>query len=223
MTTKTTVSGGHAVRVQDLRFAYTDVDVIGIDSFELPVGGSCAIIGPSGSGKSTFVHLLAGLLVASEGSICIFDQELGALSEAERDRFRGKHIGFIFQQFHLFPALSVLDNLLLAQRLARGEQDQGKAFDLLSRLNVDSLAKRKPSELSQGQAQRVAVARALAHAPKLVIADEPTSALDEANAVQTLDLLCELTDSINAALVVVTHDQRVLGRLDSEFRLGGGQ
>lgn len=221
--TAITGSGGDAVQVQDLRFAYTDVDVIAIERFELAEKSSCAIIGPSGSGKSTFVHLLAGLLVASQGSVRIFDQELGALSEAERDRFRGRHIGFIFQQFHLFPALTVLDNLLLAQRLARGERDPDKAHELLARLNVDSLARRKPSELSQGQAQRVAVARALAHAPKLIIADEPTSALDEVNAVQTLDLLCELTDSIDAALVVVTHDQRVLGRLEHEFELGASQ
>lgn len=221
--TAITGSGGDAVQVQDLRFAYTDVDVIAIERFELAEKSSCAIIGPSGSGKSTFVHLLAGLLVASQGSVRIFNQELGALSEAERDRFRGRHIGFIFQQFHLFPALTVLDNLLLAQRLARGERDPDKAYELLARLNVDSLARRKPSELSQGQAQRVAVARALAHAPKLIIADEPTSALDEVNAVQTLDLLCELTDSIDAALVVVTHDQRVLGRLEHEFELGASQ
>ena len=221
--TAITGSGGDAVQVQDLSFAYTDVDVIAIERFELAEKSSCAIIGPSGSGKSTFVHLLAGLLVASQGSVRIFDQELGALSEAERDRFRGRHIGFIFQQFHLFPALTVLDNLHLAQRLARVERDPDKAHERLARLNVDSLARRKPSELSQGQAQRVAVARALAHAPKLIIADEPTSALDEVNAVQTLDLLCELTDSIDAALVVVTHDHRVLGRLDHEFELGASQ
>lgn len=180
---------------------------------------ACAIIGPSGCGKSTFVHLLAGLLTPQHGQIEIFGQDLGALKETARDRYRGANIGFIFQKLHLFSALTVRENLLLAQRLSRCEPNATHIDDLLGELGLGELSHRRPNDLSQGQAQRVAVARSLAHSPRLIIADEPTSALDDDNASKTLEMLCNATQHAGAALMIVTHDARAKGRLGDEFDL----
>lgn len=218
MTQKTT---HNAVDVRGLRYAYGSDDTLTLASFSLPQGQSCAVIGPSGCGKTTFVHLLAGLLTPSAGSVKVLGQELTLLSESARDRFRGRHIGFVFQQFHLLPALTVYDNLTLAQRLARRNEQAPPVEQLLDRLGIAELAARRPRELSHGQAQRVAIARALAHRPALVIADEPTSALDDKHCDDALALLRELTEASGAALLVVTHDQRVKGQLAQEFALGG--
>lgn len=210
-----------AVDVEGLRFGYGAESVLSIDDFRLERGQSRALIGPSGCGKTTFVHLLAGLLTSTTGSVRILGQDLAALSEAERDRFRGRHVGFVFQRFHLMPSLSVRENLRLAQRLSRSDQPAGHIDGMLERLGLSELRHRKPSALSQGQAQRVAIARALVHKPDLLIADEPTSALDDSHADEALDLLRETATELQAALLVVTHDHRVRGRLDDDFDLGG--
>ena len=135
------------------------------------------------------------------------------------DRFRGQHIGLVFQRFHLMPALTVRDNVLLAQRLARATIEPAQVEALFERINLTGLAHHKPSMLSQGQAQRVAIARALVHGPELVMADEPTSALDDESAEQALALLKEAVQAVGAALLVVTHDQRVRGHLGREFEM----
>lgn len=219
----TQATTNNAVDVSDVRYAYGSHAALDLGSFSLRRGESCAVIGPSGCGKTTFVHLLAGLLTPNRGSIKILDQELTTLSESQRDRFRGRHIGFVFQQFHLLPALTVYDNLALARRLARREQQTPSIEHLLDRLGIGHLAARRPRALSHGQAQRAAIARALVHNPELVIADEPTSALDDKHCDAALALLRELTEASGAALLVVTHDQRVTGRLAREFALGGVQ
>ena len=141
------------------------------------------------------------------------------MSESERDRFRGRYIGFVFQQFHLMPAISVAQNLLLAQRLSRSCGPPPPVSGLLESLGLESLADRKPRELSHGQAQRVAIARAVCHRPELVIADEPTSALDDRHASDALTLLRQATEQQGAALLVVTHDQRIRGQISAEFAL----
>lgn len=117
-----------------------------------------------------------------QGNVRILGQDLGALSESQRDRFRGRHIGFVFQQLHLMPALTVVENLALARQLAGHQPDPDRIDELLQRLGLAGLGARRPRALSHGQAQRVAIARALVNAPELLIADEPTSALDDANA-----------------------------------------
>ena len=213
-------SCSHALEVRDLRFGYGQRSLLALNFYALDAGGHVAVIGPSGCGKTTFVHLLAGLLSPDGGHVRVLGQDMAALSESQRDRFRGRHIGFVFQQLHLMPALTVRENLVLAQRLARSGQRDDRIDSLLGRLGLTNLARRRPEALSHGQAQRVAIARALVHAPELVIADEPTSALDDDNAEAVLELLVDFATESGAALVVVTHDRRVRGRLASELSLG---
>ncbi len=213
------MSGSPAIDVTDLRFSYGSRVVVSIERCHLARGDSMAVIGPSGCGKTTFLHLLAGLIRPSAGVIEILGQDLSALGGADLDRFRGQHIGLVFQRFHLLPALTVRDNVLLSQRLARAPIEPAAVETLLERLDLAGLEHRKPSTLSQGQAQRSAIARALAHGPELVMADEPTSALDDRSAERALALLKESARAVGAALVVVTHDQRVRGRLDCEFEM----
>lgn len=214
----TSAKSSDAIEVRDLRFAYARETVLRLDRFRLGRSANTAVIGPSGCGKSTFVHLLAGLLSPDAGSVRVLGQDLAALAEAERDRFRGRHIGFVFQRLHLLPALSVRENLALARRLAR-QRGPGRIDTLLERLGLAPLAGRKPQALSHGQAQRAAIARALVHEPELVIADEPTSALDDGHAGEVVALIREVAADSGAALLIVTHDHRVRGRLDGEFAL----
>lgn len=209
-----------AIRVADLRFTYGEHPVVEVSTCHLGRGESMAVIGPSGCGKTTFLHLLAGLIRPGGGSIHILGQDLAALHGSKLDRFRGQHIGLVFQRFHLLPALTVRENVLLAQRLARVPLDRERIKTLFEQLGLTGLENRKPAMLSQGQAQRVAIARALVHGPRLVMADEPTSALDDRHASQALALLQESALAAGAALLVVTHDQRVRGHLDHEFELG---
>lgn len=215
----TSARSSDAIEVRDLRFAYARETVLRLDRFRLGRSANTAVIGPSGCGKSTFVHLLAGLLSPDAGSVRVLGQDLAALAEAERDRFRGRYIGFVFQRLHLLPALSVRENLALARRLARRQRGPGRIDTLLERLGLAPLAGRKPRALSHGQAQRAAIARALVHEPELVIADEPTSALDDGHAGEVVALLREVAADSGAALLIVTHDHRVRGRLDGEFAL----
>ncbi len=209
-----------AVRVSELGFGYDSDTVVSVDHFALAQGASCLVLGPSGCGKTSFVHLLAGLLAPQSGRIEILGQDLTALSEAQRDRFRGRHIGFVFQRLYLVPALTVRENLLLALRLSRAGTDHQRVDSLLARLGLDGLAGRKPGGLSQGQAQRVAIARALVHSPALLIADEPTSALDDKHTADVLELLLQASADAGTALLLVTHDHRLRGRLHKELVMG---
>ena len=213
------VSKSPAIEVTDLRFAYGNRAVVDIGRCHLARGDSMAVIGPSGCGKTTFLHLLAGLIRSKAGGIQILGQDLSTLRATELDRFRGQNIGLVFQRFHLLPALTVRDNVLLAQRLARAPIERAQVEALFDRLDLAGLEHRKPSTLSQGQAQRSAIARALVHGPELVMADEPTSALDDRSAERALALLKESAQAVGAALVVVTHDQRVRGHLNREFEM----
>ena len=212
-----------AIDVTKLRFDYNQQPILNIDRFTLTSGQSTAVIGPSGCGKTTLLHLLAGLVRPDSGTIKLFDQDLSQLKGATLDRFRGERIGLVFQRFHLLAALSVQDNVLLAQRLARRPVDQLRMTQLFERLGLTGLENRKPATLSHGQAQRVAIARALIHGPELVMADEPTSALDDHQAEQALALLCDAAESVGAALIIVTHDQRVRGRTPNVFELATQQ
>ncbi|MEM7278929.1 MAG: ATP-binding cassette domain-containing protein [Pseudomonadota bacterium] len=208
-----------AIDVADLRFKYGDNTIVDIQRFRLEHRQSLALIGPSGCGKTTFLYLLAGLLRPDAGTVRVLGQDLATLRGAALDRFRGQRIGLVFQRLHLLPALNVRENVSLAGRLSANRLDASRVTRLLEQLNLQGLERYKPSMLSQGQAQRVAIARALAHGPKLIIADEPTSALDDQNAEQALSLLRSSAESVGAALLVVTHDQRLRGCLNSEFEL----
>ena len=175
------------------------------------------IIGPSGCGKTTLLHLIAGLLAPSSGSLVVDQIELSALSETKRDRFRRARIGFIFQKLHLIDALSVEDNLFLAQKLAAQIPSRTAVLNLLARLGIAQLAKRYPAELSLGESQRAAIARALIINPRLILADEPTAALDDANALAFIDLLQEMAG--DRTLLLATHDSRVKQRIQTSLEL----
>ena len=206
--------------VDNLSFSYGESPLLNVERFSANARERIGVLGPSGCGKTTFIHLIAGLLRPQLGTISINGHEISTMKEAAIDRIRGKHMGIVFQRLHLMPAINVLDNLLLAQRMARSPIDGKYALQLLAQLGIEDLAQKKPQTLSQGQAQRVAIARSLAHRPSLLVADEPTSALDDNNAMDALDVLCELTESTGAALIIVTHDDRVKDRIDSVFSLG---
>ncbi|SHF79555.1 putative ABC transport system ATP-binding protein [Modicisalibacter ilicicola DSM 19980] len=189
---------------------------------ELAAGESLALMGESGSGKSTLLHLAAGLDLPDSGSVELDGQRLSALSEPARASLRRHRLGLVFQQFHLVPSLSVRDNLTLQARLA-GRDDRAWTDHLLARLGLDGLDDRYPEQLSGGQQQRLAIGRALAPRPQLLLADEPTGNLDEAVADQVLALLQTLIDESGCALLVVTHSTRVAAPMGRRLRLARGR
>ena len=180
---------------------FVDVDV--------PQGGVLLLRGASGSGKSTWLALAAGLLAASGGDITVAGQPLKALGKVAGDAWRAKTIGFLPQKLHLSAALSVHDNLALAQWAAGQEKDDSRTAQVLSALDVQALASRKPAQLSGGQAQRVALARAVLLRPQVILADEPTASLDDGSADASLALLQATAEREGATLVIATHDARV--------------
>ena len=210
-----------ALKIRGLEFGYSKEPLLEIDELQIQKGEHLAVIGPSGCGKTTFMHLVSGLIRPQVGTIEIQGCNITRLKEWEMDRFRGRSIGVVFQRLHLLSAISVLSNLLLAQRLARMTPDKKKAMKLLDRLGIAAQAHSLPAILSQGQAQRAAIARAVIHNPSLVIGDEPTSALDNASAADAIQLIKELSESVGFALLIVTHDERVRGSMDRVLDLGG--
>nr|MBV6629506.1 ATP-binding cassette domain-containing protein [Oceanococcus sp. HetDA_MAG_MS8] len=205
----------------DLQHAYGEQTVLRMPPTHLEPGEQVAVVGPSGCGKTTLLHVVAGLLQPTHGQVIMQGQDVYALSASQRDRFRGRQVGIVFQKLHLLPALTLRQNLLLAQRLAGAAQDHPAVDALIADLGLADLHYKKPAQLSLGQAQRAAVARALVHKPALLLADEPTSSLDAANADRVLTLLKVHAQLAGATLLVVTHDQRLQGQLDRDIVLGG--
>lgn len=183
--------------------------VLRTEPWQLPAGEHALIGGASGSGKTTLLHLLAGLETGARGEIRILGTSFHGLGTRERDRFRGRHIGLVFQDFHLLAGLSVADNLRLPLWFAGVASRGHLVADLLDRLDVGALVDRQPHQLSHGEKQRVAIARAVINQPRLILADEPTSALDDDNATLVLDLLRAEAERADASLVVASHDQRL--------------
>lgn len=177
------------------------------------------LLGESGTGKTTLLHLLAGMLRPSAGSITIDNQEITKLSSRALDRFRGARIGIVFQTAHFVHSLSVEDNLTLPQFLSGKVSDKQRAHDLLERMNLADKLTRRPSALSIGEQQRVAIARALMNNPAILLADEPTSALDDKNANHVIDLLEAEARNTGASLIIVTHDQRLKDRFEKRVTL----
>lgn len=166
------------------------------------------ILGESGCGKTTLLHLLAGLRTPSEGNVILGQTNLYSLTTSERDAFRGKNIGVVFQTSHFIPSLSVLENIMMSLYLNGKVQDENLAKDFLDRVNLFHKAFQPIGSLSVGEQQRIAIIRSIIHEPKWIFADEPTSALDNKNADQVISLFMEMTKKVNAQLVVVTHDNR---------------
>lgn len=177
------------------------------------------LLGVSGSGKTTLLHLLAGLLTPTSGTIMVGGQDIGALQGSALDAWRGKNIGMVFQTLHLVKALTVLDNLRLAQMMAGLRADDTRIKTLLQRLGLEDKMDSYPHQLSVGQAQRVAIARAVVNKPKWILADEPTSALDDAHCAETLNLLEAQTQECGATLIIATHDLRIKNRFAHHLEL----
>lgn len=183
--------------------------ILDIPRFELGLGEQMVLLGPSGCGKTTFLHVIAGICAADSGEIRLDGINLARLSEAGRDRFRAAKLGYVFQTFNLLPAFSALENVLLGMTFTRGRKDVGRARHLLERVGLIHRAHHKPMALSVGEQQRVAVARALANRPKLLLADEPTANVDPANQQRIIDLIRETCREEKIALLMVTHATEV--------------
>jgi putative ABC transport system ATP-binding protein len=208
------------IRVEQLRFGYDGGgEVLRLDEFIVEPESNVLVVGPSGCGKTTFLHLIAGLLLPSSGKVVVDGRDLSELPAPDRDRFRGRHIGIVLQQFHLLPTLTALQNLLVAQSIAGLPVDRPAANTMLHALGVDDRVNAYPHQLSVGQQQRVAIARALVNRPKLLLADEPTSNLDDEACASVADLLLSATHQHAVSLVIATHDSRLKSKIPRQLPL----
>ena len=207
------------VKTFDLPAGGGSLTVLDVPSFEIADAEQVVMIGESGGGKTTLLHLIAGLLAADSGSINVNGTELTRLSEQGRDRFRASVIGYVFQTFNLLPAFTALENIRLGMTFGHGRHDSARAMDLLARVGLADRANYKPSQLSVGQQQRVAIARSLAGKPKLLLADEPTANVDPVSAESVLDLIQTSCKDEGIALLMVTHSMEVAGRFERVDRL----
>ena len=184
--------------------------------WEIPRGDIQLLMGPSGSGKTTLLSILAGLLTPTAGNVYLLGEEITSMSRAGLAQFRLKNIGFIFQNFNLFPALTASENveILLNVKGIRGQAARQQAQGLLEQVGLGNKANQKPSDLSGGQKQRVAIARALAGQPRLIMADEPTAALDSHSGHTVIELLRTLAKEEGCTVLMVTHDPRILDVAD---------
>ncbi|MFB7831397.1 ABC transporter ATP-binding protein [Streptomyces sp. NPDC056056] len=204
--------------------AYGPTTALARASFALRAGEVVAVMGPSGSGKSTLLHCLAGIVRPDAGTITYDGRELTALSDTARSALRRTDFGFVFQFGQLVPELTCVENVALPLRL-NGEKRkaaEARAAEWMARLEVDDTAHKRPGEISGGQGQRVAVARALVTAPRVIFADEPTGALDSLNGERVMQLLTEASRDTGAAVVLVTHEARVAAYSDREIVVRDG-
>lgn len=213
---------GPAIRMEDASAGYGGGAVVrGLD-WTVGAGERWLLLGPSGCGKTTVLYLVAGFLLPSAGRVRVLGRDLSGMAASARDRFRGRSLAMVFQRQHLVAALTVEGNLRLACELARRPFARKAALGTLERLGVAALACRRPHELSGGEAQRAAIARALVVEPAILLADEPTASLDDRNAATVIDVLFAEAERLGAALVVATHDGRVRERFDRRLALGNG-
>lgn len=217
------------MQIRDLYKTYGDgasaVHAVNGVSLDVNAGELLVLMGPSGSGKTTLLSMMGCILRASKGSVLVEGKDLASLPESRLPQVRLDHFGFIFQGFNLFPALSALENVEIALDLKniRGSRAHQRAMQLLEQVGLADKAREVPANLSGGQKQRIAIARALAGDPPVILADEPTAALDSTSGRNVLEILHALTREKNRAVVVVTHDPRVLDYADRIVRLEDGR
>lgn len=216
----------NVVRVQDLRKAFDTAQgplpILDGVSFSVPAGQRLAVTGDSGCGKSTLLHILAGLEPFDDGDVEVAGRSLAGLDDAARAKLRRAEVAVVFQQFNLIPSLTIADNVAFQARVA-GKLDRDWLAALLERLGIAELRNRYPEQVSGGQQQRAAVARALAVKPTLLLADEPTGNLDETASAAVLDAMNDLVAEVGATLILVTHSDAIAEALDRRLRLSGGK
>ena len=208
---------------KDLCYQYFNAPPICFPDLECQKGESILILGPSGTGKTTFLHLLGGLIRPTHGKLILNHTDLGTLSDKNLDLFRGQNIGIIFQKPHFIKSLTVWENLLLAAALAGKKANKKRMLDLLDRLNIAHKIESMTDQLSLGEQQRVAIARALVNEPMLILADEPTSALDDKNGEEVATLLEDESKRLEAALLIVTHDNRLQTKFKKTITLASSE
>jgi putative ABC transport system ATP-binding protein len=194
-------------------------------SLDLFAGEMVVLLGPSGSGKTTLLTILAGLMESTAGNVILFDRSLISYTHASLQLLRATRVGFVFQTFLLLDALTVEENVTIVTEFVRPRRDgiKGETAALLHRLNIGHLARKHPHELSQGEKQRVAVARALINRPELIIADEPTASVDSPNGLEIIHLLHRLASSEHKCVLVASHDQRVMSYADRVIGMRDGR
>ncbi len=195
------------------------VPILDIPHFEIAAGEQVVLIGPSGCGKTTMLHTIAGITKPDEGKVFVDGLELTRFSEAARDRIRADKLGYVFQTFNLLPGFSSLENVLLGMTFASKKVSHARARQLLEQIGLSHRLHNKPAALSVGEQQRVAVARALANEPLLLLADEPTANVDPRNQQQIIDLIKTSCETENIALLMVTHSMEVADQFDRVVKL----
>lgn len=207
------------VETSNLSYAYDNSEALVFPDISLTPGEHMLVIGPSGVGKTTLLYLMAGLLPTLKGTVAIDGTELHTLSRKEIDKFRGEHIGLIFQQYHFIKSLNVSDNLRLRQSFPKNTNDTKRRYELVERLGLTEHLEKKVNALSHGQQQRLGIALGLIHKPKIIFADEPTSNLDDSNCTKVIDLLKEEAKICKSSLLIITHDQRVKSHFKNQVVL----
>ncbi|RED99435.1 ABC transporter ATP-binding protein [Marinoscillum furvescens] len=205
------------IRIKELSYRFDEQKELSFPDWSLTPKEHALILGPSGGGKTTLLHLMSGLLKPTTGEVMIGDTCISDLSNSRLDRFRGDHIGFVFQKPHLIPSLTVKANIRLATFLGKTSAD--KVADVMEDLGIADLAHRAPHQISQGQAQRVAIARAVVNKPVVIFGDEPTASLDDQSCEAVVDLLKAQARACGASLVLATHDYRVKSQIKNHLNL----
>ena len=206
------------VQIENLVHSYGQTPIKYPD-WKVEDGKHAMILGNSGCGKTTLLHLLAGLMKAPHGFITIADQVISRKSGSQLDQFRGAYIGLIFQKPHLVGALTVKENLTLSQYLGRKKLNANRVEEVLDELGILELKNRKIHQISQGQAQRVSIARAVLNSPRLILADEPTASLDDENCNKVIRLLKSQAEQNESTLIIATHDHRVKSEFENRLEL----
>jgi putative ABC transport system ATP-binding protein len=227
MEQETRMSSGKILEVQNLSRTYSSggraLTVLDDVTFQLDQRETCAIVGPSGSGKTTLLGLCAGLDLPSSGSVTLNGVKLNDLTEDQRAQLRNEHVGFVFQNFQLLPNLTALENVMIPVELRGDNQATDRAQQLLARVGLGDRLSHYPAQLSGGEQQRVALARAFVNQPHILFADEPTGNLDAETAATVVELIFEMNDELDTALVLVTHNLELAARTRRVLQLKGGR